>query len=569
MKKTIPLIFFLIGLTSTTTAQLFANLGQTIYTGDNAIVKIEGSILNDSLGVINHNGLVSIDSSYIQKNGVTSGSGKYEVFHNWDNSGVFQHDTSLVVLTGGNQKIKGTSITDFYNLTLLGPGVKRQHINSEVSNFLNLKNNELATDSFEMFVSNTNPLAILYDNTYQSEGMVSSLNQGRLKRATNTIAEYVYPTGSKVGTTRFRSLKITPTTTNNNNYEAIFINYDGSNDGYNLNTNDNSMCLLNNQFYHKVDNTLGGDSAILKISYDPNQDGYWDGQANWNTQWSSNSSNTINNLSNYDNVEKTGHFFSYSPIILVTQKPLSPTLLGDSAVCSNNSIANYSVSGTGTYNWSTSVGTILSGQGTNSISVDWGNNPGGTVSVSSTNPVSNCSSNLTTFNTILYPSPTGGISSNISNPIYINTPINLTDSSSGATLWNWDFDNGQSSNSQNTQTAYSNNGTYTIMLVVENQFGCLDTTEIIVEVGGEIIVPNVLTPNGDGSNDFFEIIGYDGTFNLVILNRWGQTLYDGNENTAFWDGTTLSGEQTPEGTYFYVFQGEEDLLKKGSLTLFR
>ncbi|PCI95610.1 MAG: hypothetical protein COB15_12020, partial [Flavobacteriales bacterium] len=55
----IILLLSIIGINSVE-AQLLANLGQTIYTGDNAIVKIEGSILNDSLGVINHNGLVSI-----------------------------------------------------------------------------------------------------------------------------------------------------------------------------------------------------------------------------------------------------------------------------------------------------------------------------------------------------------------------------------------------------------------------------------------------------------------------------------------------------------------------------
>ena len=557
-------------LSSNTNAQLLANLGQTIYTGNNSIIKIQGSILNASLGVINHNGLMSIDSSFIQNTGATTqGFGEYQVFQDWDNSGTFQHDTSLVLLTGGLQNIKGNSITDFYNLTLQGPGVKRQHINSEVSNILDLKNNELATDSFEMFVSNNNLLAILFDNTYQAEGFVSSLNDGRLKRATNTSNEYVYPLGSTVGTNRYRSVLITPATTNQNNYAAILINKDATLDGFNLTQNDNSMCLLNNLFYHKIENTLGGDSATLKISYDNLQDGYWDSQADWNTLWLSNAPNNINTPINYSNVEKQGHKFNNAPIVLVTLKPVSPVLNGDSAICSNSSIANYNVTGIGIFNWNVIGGTILSGQGSNSISVDWGTNPGGTVRVSLLNPISNCSSNLTIFTTVLYPTPTAGIVNNIPNPTYLNTPINLIDSSTGATSWNWDFDNGNFDNTQNTQTAYSNNGTYTIQLIVANQFGCLDTAEIIVIIGGKIIIPNVFTPNGDGNNDFFNLLGYDGSFQLIILNRWGQILYEGNENTASWDGTTLAGEPTPEGTYFYVFTGEEDLLKKGALTLFR
>ena len=46
-------------------AQLLANFGQTIYTGNDALIKIEGSVLNDISGTIEHNGLISIESSPI------------------------------------------------------------------------------------------------------------------------------------------------------------------------------------------------------------------------------------------------------------------------------------------------------------------------------------------------------------------------------------------------------------------------------------------------------------------------------------------------------------------------
>ncbi len=77
----------------------------------------------------------------------------------------------------------------------------------------------------------------------------------------------------------------------------------------------------------------------------------------------------------------------------------------------------------------------------------------------------------------------------------------------------------------------------------------------------------MFTPNNDGSNDYFEILGLD-KYNIVILNRWGQTLFTGNENTVFWDGTTPAGENVSEGTYFFVLTANE-LEEKGILTLFR
>lgn len=574
MKKLINYTFvvFLLLMHNHSFGQLMANRGQLIYSEDNSMIKVEGSFLNDTTSIINHNGLIVIDSSFIQNNGaLTQGFGEYQVNENWNNSGSFIHDTSLVILTGGLQNIMGDSITDFYNLTLQGFGIKRQHVDAEVSNILDLRNNELATDSFTMFVSNLNGNAILYDNTYTLEGFVSSLDSGRLKRATNSNGSYIYPLGSSLNQRRFRPIAISPTNSNINHYAARLVNNDATNDGLTLILNDSSMCDLNNLFYHNVENTLGGDSADLTIFYDLSQDNYWDGQAEWNNiLWANNSPNNLTSLNNYSGVNMINHQFNFSPIILITLKPETPIILGDSVVCSNNSTGFYSIVNVpgNNYMWTVSGGTIVNGQGTSGINVNWTNSSGGTVSVTATNPNSNCASEIGTFSTNFYPQPIAGISVNGSN-FYSGDIIILNDASTGASSWNWDFNNGNYSSSQNTQTTYNNNGSYIIQLIVSNQFGCFDTTEITVNIGGEIIIPNVFTPNGDGSNDNFIIKGFEGNYDLVIINRWGQTLYEGNETTAAWDGTTLSGEETPEGTYFYIFSGENDFLKKGTLTLFR
>lgn len=569
MKKTL-LILLLYASVATTSAQLVYNNGAEIYSQQNALIKVEGSIQNDNNGLVDHNGLIIVDSSYIQNNNATSqGNGIYEVFVNWDNSANFIHGTSHVKLTGGSQLITGSSITDFYDLTLQGPGVKTQTINAETSNILDLKANELATNDNEMFVSNNSTSAILYDNTFNAEGFVSSLTTGRLTRATNSTNEYIFPVGSAVGTRRFRAIYITPNNTTNNDYAVILNNFNASSDTYLTSSFDTSLCVVNNLFYHKVERKTGSSDAAIKVSYINGVDGSWSSTANWNTSlWEGNNPNQQNTGANYYNVENINYDFDFAPIVLGQIKPNAPIILSDSAICSTETNAIYEVTSVGnyTYNWSAPGGTVSSGQGTNQITVNWNGNTTGIVEVIMTDPLTSCASNSGIFTTNFYPVPVAGISANYPN-LYPGTIINLNDSSSGEVAWNWDFGNSYNSTNENTQTVYNQAGDYTITLVVENQFGCFDTTTYELTIGGKVVIPNVFTPNNDGSNDYFQILGLD-QYNIVILNRWGQTLFTGNENTVFWDGTTPSGEEVPEGTYFYVLTAK-DLEEKGALTLFR
>jgi gliding motility-associated-like protein len=73
-------------------------------------------------------------------------------------------------------------------------------------------------------------------------------------------------------------------------------------------------------------------------------------------------------------------------------------------------------------------------------------------------------------------------------------------------------------------------------------------------------VPEGFSPNGDGINDSFVITGlYDifPNFRLKIFSRYGNLIYEGNNDIPAWDGTanrglTGIGNQLPTGTYFWV-----------------
>lgn len=79
----------------------------------------------------------------------------------------------------------------------------------------------------------------------------------------------------------------------------------------------------------------------------------------------------------------------------------------------------------------------------------------------------------------------------------------------------------------------------------------------------ELRIPNAFSPNGDGINDFFEIIGiqqYQGN-SITIINRWGNKVYEAKNYgidtyPVFWDGfantgSTFLGNELPSGTYYY------------------
>lgn len=78
------------------------------------------------------------------------------------------------------------------------------------------------------------------------------------------------------------------------------------------------------------------------------------------------------------------------------------------------------------------------------------------------------------------------------------------------------------------------------------------------EVEPEVIIPNVITPNGDGINDVFELsFPYS---KVSILNRWGKLVWS-NTGMQFWDGKTGDGNDVSEGVYFYVIETESKTYK--------
>jgi gliding motility-associated-like protein len=82
------------------------------------------------------------------------------------------------------------------------------------------------------------------------------------------------------------------------------------------------------------------------------------------------------------------------------------------------------------------------------------------------------------------------------------------------------------------------------------------------------IIPNVFTPNADGINDVLRFTTCNKIINTTIYNRWGNLVFNTENQNYSWDGKTTSGEPCIDGTYFYIIQTEEKTYK-GFIQLIR
>ncbi len=108
--------------------------------------------------------------------------------------------------------------------------------------------------------------------------------------------------------------------------------------------------------------------------------------------------------------------------------------------------------------------------------------------------------------------------------------------------------------------------------------GCLDSAYVTIYVDSTMVEnsPTGFTPNGDGLNDIYHLVGlkYRNLVDFRIYNRWGQQVFYTANFKDGWDGT-FNGVAQDVGTYFYTVivsrpGGDgENVVYKGELTLIR
>ena len=148
-------------------------------------------------------------------------------------------------------------------------------------------------------------------------------------------------------------------------------------------------------------------------------------------------------------------------------------------------------------------------------------------------------------------------------PIVINAGGNLADT------FNW--------NTSETSTSITPSASGTYTLVASNYCGTrTESIEIIYEkCEFTLFVPNSFTPNNDGVNDvWFPVFDELNVLNITILDRWGQLIFEGNDQNYRWTGNVRGGEYyAPNGAYayriLYKSQFGDDKIIFGNIVLSR
>jgi len=146
--------------------------------------------------------------------------------------------------------------------------------------------------------------------------------------------------------------------------------------------------------------------------------------------------------------------------------------------------------------------------------------------------------------------------------------VNFSNNSQNTTTYFWDFGDGNTSTDFAPTHTYLENGTYVVVLTSINSGGCMAYDTLIIDVINELIIPNVFTPNGDGVNDnlVFKNLHAFPDNRLVVLNRWGKTVFEKTGYQNDWNG----GDQN-DGTYFFILElnDKENTVHKGTITILR
>jgi gliding motility-associated-like protein len=85
----------------------------------------------------------------------------------------------------------------------------------------------------------------------------------------------------------------------------------------------------------------------------------------------------------------------------------------------------------------------------------------------------------------------------------------------------------------------------------------------------DFTIPNVITPNSDGLNDLFEIENLPENTELIILNRWGNTVFSSSNYQNNWEGKNTSGRDLVDGVYYYKIKTTSGKISHGFIYLSR
>lgn len=240
----------------------------------------------------------------------------------------------------------------------------------------------------------------------------------------------------------------------------------------------------------------------------------------------------------YLSVNKNGCYHDTTFNITIKPKPLA-VANSNSPVCMNDTLLFYADTILGaTYYWSGPSGYIS----TNPFNLILNANASISGIYQLTITLNGCTSDTTQVNIQEVDLPV--IDLGLDTAFCLGTSVTFTMPQGYTYLWN-------DASTSDTYIA-ADSGTVTVTASVGP--GCLTTDSVHVDDYQCLSnVPNIITPNGDGINDFlyFDTEGLR-FIEVTIYDRWGALIYHWTDLNGYWNGRSLSNIPVVEGVYFYV-----------------
>lgn len=137
----------------------------------------------------------------------------------------------------------------------------------------------------------------------------------------------------------------------------------------------------------------------------------------------------------------------------------------------------------------------------------------------------------------------------------------------------WDFGDGQTSDLAEPVHKYTSPGVYDVKVVLNNTDSVTNSDFVnVCQTTDGIYVPNVFTPNGDPHNSELKVVS-DGLhfIKFQVFSKSGMLVYKTTAKTIVWDGKMSSGNDVPQGLYYYIAEsdGNPSITKKGFIYIYR
>lgn len=328
--------------------------------------------------------------------------------------------------------------------------------------------------------------------------------------------------------------------------------------------NTSTLAINTNNAVISNDNCASGSGSVFGVTVSGGTIPY---TYSWNTAPVQNTINAINlTTGNYtltvtDNAGcqvNASFFVGVVPAPVVDQSGM--TVTDETCQGNNGAISGIQVSGNGpfTYSWS----------GSSLTSLNLSNLTAGTYTLS-VSDANGCVTNSTPIVVGSEPSP--GADFSISNPTASpGEVITFTSTSTGGPFQNYSWTvSGAGLIGTGSSATYSSmvEATYSMTLVVETVDGCIDSITKPFDIFGEIKIPNIVTANGDHTNDEFYITNLKPNSKLVIQNRWGNVVFESDNYKNNWGGIDMSGEKLDDGVYFYQLITADGKMWQGNVHL--